>query len=75
MYSQPESAANVFADDTKLYNTNSKHNAEKKMWVKNQGKYSSIYIYEVQLSEEADCNEVIWCKLVTWHTTVTIGVV
>ena len=32
-------------------------------------------IYEVQLSEEADCNEAIWCKLVTGHTTVTIGVV
>ena len=31
--------------------------------------------YEVQLSEEADCNEAIWCKLVTGHTTVTIGVV
>ena len=25
--------------------------------------------------EEADCNEAIWCKLVTGHTTVTIGVV
>ena len=33
------------------------------------------YIYEVQLSEEADCNEAIWCKLVTGHITVTIGVV
>ena len=31
--------------------------------------------YEVQLSEEADCNEAIWCKLVAGHTTVTIGVV
>ena len=31
--------------------------------------------YEVQLQEEADCNEAIWCKLVTGHTTVTIGVV
>ena len=31
--------------------------------------------YEVQLHEEADCNEAIWCKLVTGHTTVTIGVV
>ena len=25
--------------------------------------------------EEADCNEAIWCKLVTGHKTVTIGVV
>ena len=28
--------------------------------------------YEVQLQEEADGNEAIWCKLVTGHTTVTI---
>ena len=41
----------------------------------------SLYIketkaaYKVQLQEEADCNEAIWCKLVTGHTTVTIGVV
>ena len=32
----------------------------------------TIPAYEVQLQEEADCNE---CKLVTGHTTVTIGVV
>ena len=31
--------------------------------------------YEVQLQEEADGNEAIWCKLVTGHITVTIGVV
>ena len=35
----------------------------------------TIPAYEVQLQEEADCNEVTWCKLVTGHTTVTIGVV
>ena len=35
----------------------------------------TIPAYEVQLKEEADCNEAIWCKLVTGHTTVTIGVV
>ena len=35
----------------------------------------NIPAYEVQLQEEADCNEAIWCKLVTGHTTVTIGVV
>ena len=35
----------------------------------------TIPAYEVQLKEEADCNEVIWSKLVTGHTTVTIGVV
>ena len=35
----------------------------------------TIPAYEVQLKEEADCNEAIWCKLVTGHTTVTIVVV
>ena len=35
----------------------------------------TIPAYEVHLQEEADCNEAIWCKLVTGHTTVTIGVV
>ena len=35
----------------------------------------TIPAYEVQFQEEADCNEAIWCKLVTGHTTVTIGVV
>ena len=33
----------------------------------------TIPAYEEQLQEEADCNEAIWCKLVTGHTTVTIG--
>ena len=35
----------------------------------------TIPAYEVQLQEEADCNEAIWCNLVTGHTTVIIGVV
>ena len=35
----------------------------------------TIPAYEVQIQEEADCKEDIWCKLVTGHTTVTIGVV
>ena len=35
----------------------------------------TIPAYEVQLKEEADCNEAIWCNLVTGHTTVTTGVV
>ena len=35
----------------------------------------TIPAYGVQLQEEADCKEAIWCKLVTGHTTVTIGVV
>ena len=33
----------------------------------------TIPAYEVQLKEEADCNEAVWCKLVTAHKTVTIG--
>ena len=35
----------------------------------------TIPAYAVQLQEKADCNESIWCNLVTGHTTVTIGVV
>ena len=35
----------------------------------------NIPAHEVQLHDEADCNEAIWCKLVTRHTTVTIVVV
>ena len=35
----------------------------------------TIPTYEVQLQDEADCNEAIWCNLVTGHTAVTIGVV
>ena len=35
----------------------------------------TIPAYEVQLHEEADCNEAIWCNLVTGHTTIIIGVV
>ena len=34
----------------------------------------TIPAYEVQLPEEADCNEAIWFKLFTGHTTVTIVV-
>ena len=35
----------------------------------------TIPAYEIQLQEEADCKEAIWCKFVTGHTTFTIGVV
>ena len=35
----------------------------------------TIPAYEVQLQEKSDCNEAIWCNLVTGHTTVIIGVV
>ena len=32
----------------------------------------TIPAYEVQLQEEADCKEAVWCNLVTGHTAVTI---
>ena len=32
----------------------------------------TIPAYEIQLQEEADCKEALWCNLVTGHTTVTI---
>ena len=32
----------------------------------------TIPAYEVQLRDEADCNEAICCNLVTGHTTVII---
>ena len=32
----------------------------------------TIPAYQVQLQEEADCKEALWCNLVTGHTTVTI---
>ena len=32
----------------------------------------TIPAYEVLLQEDVDCNEAIWCKLITGHTTVTI---
>ena len=34
----------------------------------------TIVAYEIQQREEADCEEAIWCKLVTGHKTVTVGV-
>ena len=35
----------------------------------------TIPAYELELQEEADCNEAKWCNLVRGHTTVTIGVI
>ena len=34
----------------------------------------TIPAYEIQLREEADCEEAIWCKLITGHKTGTMGV-
>ena len=52
----------------------------KKEWDEGEEEYyyaprTPLPAYAVQLQEEADCNEAIWCKLCTGHTTVTIGVV
>ena len=33
----------------------------------------TIPAYEVQLQEEADCKEALWCNLVTGHTTSSIS--
>ena len=35
----------------------------------------SIRAYEITLKSEADCEEAIWCNIVTKNTTLTIGVV
>ena len=35
----------------------------------------SIQAYEITLKSEADCEEAIWCNLVTKNSTLTIGVV
>ena len=35
----------------------------------------TIPAHEVQLQEQADCKEALWCNLATGHTTITIGVV
>ena len=35
----------------------------------------SIQAYEITLKSEADCEEAIWCNLVTKKSTLTIGVV
>ena len=35
----------------------------------------SIKAYEITLKSEADCEEAIWCNIVTKNSTLTIGVV
>ena len=34
-----------------------------------------IQAYEITLKSEADCEEAIWCNIVTRNSTLTIGVV
>ena len=35
----------------------------------------SIQAYEITLKSEADCEEAVWCNIVTKNSTLTIGVV
>ena len=35
----------------------------------------SILAYEIKLEREANCNEAVWCNIVTGHSTLTIGLV
>ena len=35
----------------------------------------SIQAYEITLKSEIDCEEAIWCNIVTKNSTLTIGVV
>ena len=50
--------------------------------MRNKGRWSnfiyvkeSIQTYEITLKSEADCEEAIWCNIVTKNSTLTIGVV
>ena len=35
----------------------------------------SVQAYEVKLEREADCDEAVWCNIVTGNSTLTIGLV
>ena len=35
----------------------------------------SIQAYEIKLEKEAECEEVIWCNIVTGNSTLTVGLV
>ena len=35
----------------------------------------SIQAYEIKLEREADCDEAVWCKIVSGNSTLTIGLV
>ena len=34
-----------------------------------------IHTYEIKLEREADCDEVVWCNIVTRNSTLTTGLV
>ncbi|KAK2186977.1 hypothetical protein NP493_183g04023 [Ridgeia piscesae] len=35
----------------------------------------SIQAYEIQLEKEAECEEAVWCNIVTGKSTLTVGLV
>ena len=35
----------------------------------------SIQAYEIKLEREADCDEAVWCNIVTGNSTLIIGLV
>ena len=35
----------------------------------------SIKAYEIKLEREADCDEAVWCNIVTGNSTLSIGLV
>ena len=35
----------------------------------------SIQTYELQMEKEAECEEAIWCNIVTQNSTLTIGLI
>ena len=35
----------------------------------------SIQVYEIKLQREADCDEAVWCKIVSGNSKLTIGLV
>ena len=35
----------------------------------------SIQAYEIKLEKEAECEEVVWCNIVTGKSTLTVGLV
>ena len=35
----------------------------------------SIQAYEIKLEREADCDEAVWCKIVSGNSKLTIGLV
>ena len=35
----------------------------------------SIQAYEIKLEREANCDEAVWCNIITGNSTLTIGLV